>query len=171
MKKLLIITISILLTTAGYSTPPLRRTFQYRQSDGTMITATKSGNSDIGFYETTDGMAIGRKDGSFYYLINVDGDAIVSGFLAHDPSSRDAAEVAFVRQNGLRGSDLIQQSLMQMVLAPTERALPAQYAVRVRWHFPSLWWDLQTNSFRRQQRAKRFNACIAKKATTTSLTP
>ncbi len=111
MKKLLIITISILLTTAGYSTPPLRRTFQYRQSDGTMITATKSGNSDIGFYETTDGMAIGRKDGSFYYLINVDGDAIVSDFLAHDPSSRDAAEVAFVRQNGLRGSDLIQQSI------------------------------------------------------------
>ena len=111
MKNFFIIVIIALFANTGNATPPLRRTFQYNQSDGTTITATKSGNSDVAFYETTDGLAIGRESGNFYYFIDNEGEIVLSNQIAHNPSDRDANEIAFVRQNGLYGSDLIQQAI------------------------------------------------------------
>lgn len=84
MKKF---TLSLLLTLfvaqLAIATPPLRRTFTYKQSNGELLTVSKHGNGHFVMYTLENGMPLLANDkGDLCYVIEQDGRAVASSTLA-----------------------------------------------------------------------------------------
>ena len=84
MKK---ITLSLLLTLfvaqLAIATPPLRRTFTHKQSNGELLTVRKHGNGHFVMYTLENGMPLLANDkGDLCYIIEQGGRAVASSTLA-----------------------------------------------------------------------------------------
>ena len=97
MRKLLTLTIALLLTcSAAMAVPAKRGTATITQSDGTTITVSATGDEWTHSIVTTDGLTVERGDDGDFYYRNAGGATRVR---AHNVGDRAAAEQAFLNAN------------------------------------------------------------------------
>lgn len=75
--------LAFLMTQFMWATPPLRRTYAHKQSNGESIMVTKQGNGHYVMYVTADGMPLlADAQGDLCYVIKRDGKAVASTVVA-----------------------------------------------------------------------------------------
>ena len=113
-KKLISTALAVLfLAPAAWSTPPLRKLFTVRQSDGSTLTVRKQGNGRFGYLVTTDGLALLCNAAGDVCYAELAGDSLrPTAVLAHDVALRSQTEQQFAGENAV-SSQLAYATLSQ----------------------------------------------------------
>ena len=121
MKKLLSISMALLCTWSAAMAVPAKPGFvTHTQRDGSQITVQLMGDEFFHYFVTQDGMPVMNDDnGDFYYMTS----AGVSRVMAHDATSRSAAELSFIQA---------QKASMKQAMTEPARAKARRAAARPR---------------------------------------
>ena len=98
-KRILTIAAALTIAVLVSAVPAKPRKWQVKQSDGTSLTVMVRGDENFHFTCTTDGLPLVKNtDGSYYYaVLNKDNKLIASNQIAHDATTRNDDELAFLK--------------------------------------------------------------------------
>lgn len=84
------------------ATPPVKKYFAVKQSDGTSVLVQKQGNAHSGFLVTEDGLSCLRNGKNLYYaVLDKKGTVVCSDMLVHATDKRSDIENEFIKQHAI----------------------------------------------------------------------
>ena len=93
MKRILLALVAVLVTLSGFAVPAYRKPFIVKQSDGTELTVTLTGDEALHYYVTDDGKPLTKEaNGDYSYAIFENGVFVSTKCLAHNSAKRTSSE-------------------------------------------------------------------------------
>ena len=102
MKKLLLLSLAMMLTFSSQAIRPRHMAFPYAQSDGTSLMAYKHGDGFYAFSTSLDDLVlVPNASGDLCYAVLLDGKLVASSMIAHEEGARTEAEKQFIAAHPL----------------------------------------------------------------------
>ena len=93
MKRILLALVAVLVTLSGFAVPAYRKPFIVKQSDGTELTVTLTGDEALHYYVTDDGKPLMKEaNGDYCYATFENGVFESTKCLAHNSAKRTLSE-------------------------------------------------------------------------------